>query len=350
REEIVQALAYLTIPALIGPILGPPVGGFITTYFHWRWIFWINVPIGALGIVLSTLYIPNIRERDVGPLDIKGFLLSGIGLSLLIFGITVYGQGLVPRSLTAAAIGVGGIGLVLYALHARRTPAPIIDLKLLNVATFRTNILGGFLFRIGVGAVPFLLPLMLQVGFGLSPLQSGSLTFMAAAGALMMKLTAAPIIRRFGFRRVLTLNAVWSALLLGLCALFTADTSSVVIMAVLLVGGFFRSLQFTALNAIAFADLKPAEMSRATSFVSVVQQLSVSTGVVVGAFVLDTTRSLRGDSALTQPDFGVAFAVVAAISATTALVNLQLAPDAGAEVSGHRRAPEPIPSQARPAR
>ena len=337
KDQFIGALAYLTVPALIGPIVGPPFGGFITTYFHWRWIFWINVPIGCVGLVLSTLFIPNIREREVPALDVVGFLMSGIGLSALIFGITVAGQAFVPKPLAIAA-AVGGLGLlVAYVAHARRTPHPILDLSLLSVPTFRTNVFGGFLFRVGVGATPFLLPLMLQVAFGLSPFQSGSLTFMTAAGALLMKLTAAPILRRFGFRRVLIVNALVSAVLLGACALFTAGTPGSVIMAVLLAGGFFRSLQFTSLNAIAYADLTPGQVSRATSFVSVAQQLSVSTGVVVGAFVLDRTRAFRGDLALTQPDFATAFLVVAAVSACSIFVNMRLSDEAGSEMSGHRR-------------
>jgi EmrB/QacA subfamily drug resistance transporter len=335
KSELVNAMAYLTVPALIGPIVGPPLGGFITTYLAWRWIFWINIPIGMLGLVLSTLFIPNIREERTDRLDVIGFFLSGIGLSTLIFGVTVLRQDLLSPQGKLAAIGTGIVCLALYVAHARRVAAPILDLRLLGVATFRSNIFGGFLFRIGVGAVPFLLPLMLQVAFGLSPFQSGSLTFISAAGALLMKFTAAPILKRFGFRPVLVLNALLSSAVLALSALFTAQTPAIVIMAVLLFGGFLRSLQFTSLNAIAFADLTPAQMSRATSFVSVVQQLSASGGVVVGAFVLDVTRSLRGDMALTQPDFAVAFLVVGMVSALSAIVNATLPAGAGAEVSGH---------------
>jgi EmrB/QacA subfamily drug resistance transporter len=338
KSDLVNAMAYLTMPALIGPIIGPPLGGFITTYFTWRWIFWINIPIGLLGLVLSTLFIPNIRERNTDRLDVVGFLLSGIGLSTLIFGVTVLRQDILPLQIKLAAIAVGACCLSLYVAHARRTVAPIIDLRLLAVPTFRANILGGFLFRIGVGAVPFLLPLMLQVGFGLTPFQSGSLTFMSAAGALMMKFTAAPILRRFGFRPILTFNAILSSVVLAMSALFTAQTPALVIMLVLLVGGFLRSLQFTSLNAIAFADLAPEQMSRATSFVSVVQQLSASSGVVIGAFALDVTRSFRGDMSLTQPDFAIAFLVVGCVSALSALVNARLPAEAGAEVSGHRAA------------
>lgn len=336
KRDLVGAMAYLTIPALIGPMIGPPLGGFITTTFHWRWIFWINIPIGIAGLVLSTIFVPRVRESDPGRLDWPGFLLSGLGLSLLIFGLTVAGRDLVAWPIVLAMLGAAAVLLAVYVAHALRVPAPVIDLRLLRITTFRVNILGGFLFRIGIGALPFLLPLMLQLGFGLTALQSGSLTFMTAAGALLMKATAAPILRRHGFRRVLVANAIVSAVLLGACAAFTALTPGPVIMIVLLVGGFFRSLQFTSLNAIAYADLAQPQMSRATSFVSVAQQLGVSTGVVVGAFLLDATRALRGDVALTQPDFAVAFLIVAAISASSALVGLQLEADAGAEVSGHK--------------
>ena len=184
KSEMVDALAYLTVPALIGPVVGPPLGGFITTYFHWRWIFWINVPIGLLGLLLSLRFIQNVREREVAPFDFKGFLLSGLGLLSLIFGLTVVGRGLVPLSVVAGLI-LGGIALLwLYVGHARRTPNAILDLSLLELPTFYAGVVGGFLFRLGIGALPFLLPLLLQIGFGLTPFQSGSLTFAAAAGAM----------------------------------------------------------------------------------------------------------------------------------------------------------------------
>ncbi|MCB1548068.1 MAG: DHA2 family efflux MFS transporter permease subunit [Hyphomicrobiaceae bacterium] len=336
KSELLRAFAMLSIPALIGPILGPPVGGFITTYAHWRWIFWINVPIGIIGVILVTLFIPNIKEEAVRPLDKLGFFLSGIGLSTLIFGTTIIGKGLLPPLVVWGLVGLGAALIVLYLLHARRAPHPIIDLSLLRIATFRTNIFGGFLFRLGTGSVPFLLPLMLQIGFGLSAFQSGLLTFCSALGALVMKTTAPPILRRFGFRTILTYNALLSAALLACFGLFTAATSHVVIIAVLLCAGFFRSLQFTSLVSIAYADVEKERMSRATSFVAVSQQLSIASGVAISAFVLEVMREIRGTSELVASDFSMAFAIIALIAAASSLVHRRLPADAGAELTGRR--------------
>jgi EmrB/QacA subfamily drug resistance transporter len=334
RRELVRALAYLTVPALIGPLIGPPLGGFIATYFHWRYIFWINVPIGALGMLLVTRYIPDLREEQSYPLDVLGFLLSGIGLSSLVFGFSVAGPGFVSRDLAAALIATGALSLALYVRHARRALHPIIDLGLLNVTTFRTAVLGGSLFRVGLGSVPFLLPLMLQTGFGLTAFQSGSLTFIAALGAIAMKTTAQPILRRFGFRRVLIVNALISIAFFCANALFTPSTPHWAIMGVLLAGGFFRSLEFTALNALGYADIDHRAMSRATSFAAVGQQLSLSAGVAIGAAALEIARDLRGGGPPRAEDFAPAFLAVAAISAASVLFFWRLAPNAGDELTG----------------
>ncbi len=336
REELVTALAYLTVPALLGPIMGPPLGGFITTYFDWRWIFWINVPIGILGVTLATLFISDIRETEVWPLDVRGFLLSGAGLSSLSFGLTVIGRGIVPAPVTAALI-LGGLALVgAYVLHARRAPYPIIDLALLRMPTFRASVTGGFVFRLGIGALPFLLPLMLQIGFGLNPFQSGCLTFAAAAGAMLMKTTAKPILRRFGFRRVLVWNAAFSSLFMVGYGLFRPSTPEWLLWAALLGGGFFRSLQFTSINAIAYADVDAPEMSRATSFASVMQQLSLSTGVAAGAGAIELSQWWHADAALTTRDFSFAFYAVALVSASASLIFARLPADAGDLMRGTR--------------
>ena len=338
RAELVRAMTYLSVPALLGPVLGPPVGGFITTYFHWRWIFWINVPIGAVGVVLATLFIPNLKEEAPWPLDRVGFLLSGTGLAAVIFGLTVAGRGFLPGSADAVLIAAGVMLVSRYILHARRVPFPIIDLKLLRVPTFFAAIVGGFFFRVGVGAIPFLLPLLFQVGFGLTPFESGSLTFVSAAGAMLMKTTAAPILRTLGFRQALLWNTLLCAGFLCVNALFRPSTPHVVVIVILLAGGFFRSLQFTALNALAFADIDNRAMSRATSFAAVGQQLSLSVGVSLGAAGLEVARSLHGGGAVLVSDFTPAFLLVAAVSATSVFMFWRLEPDAGAVVSGRRRA------------
>ncbi len=347
RSELVQALAYLTMPALIGPILGPPLGGFITTYSDWRWIFWINVPIGVLGVVLATLYIENIKEPDPPKLDAPGLLMTGLGLSGLMFGSTVAGRGEFPPVVVAGLIGAGLLLLGFYVRHAKRAAHPIIDLKLLEIQTFSASLYGGFLFRLGIGALPFLLPLMLQLGFGLTPFQSGCLTFGAAAGSFLMKATAQPILRRFGFRRVMVFNALISSAFLAFYGLFTATTPWWLMFTLLLAGGFFRSLEFTSINAIAYADVDNAAMSRATSFASVMQQLSLSTGVAVGAAVIELSRTAHGDAVLRAGDFGAAFFLVALISAASALIFMRLPPTAAASLTA-RTAPA-IASAATPA-
>ncbi|HYF56365.1 MAG TPA: DHA2 family efflux MFS transporter permease subunit [Salinarimonas sp.] len=338
KAELVPALAYLTVPALLGPVLGPPVGGFITTYFDWRWIFLINIPIGLAGIALATAYFENVREENPPRLDLLGFALLGTGLAALMLGLATGGRHLMPLEASGAVGVLGAVALALYFVRARRVEAPILKLSLLRLPTFRAAVIGGSLFRVGVGAIPFLLPLMLQVGFGLNPLQSGLLTFMAAVGALFMKTLAARILRGFGFRQVLVVNALVCAVFVAVNGWFAPDTPRALIMAVLLIGGCFRSLQFTAINAIAFADVPPRDMSYATSLTSAAQQVALSIGVALGAFVLEAASLAQGREAVQSADFMPAFMVIAAISAVSVLFFLRLDPDAGAEMSGHRQA------------
>jgi EmrB/QacA subfamily drug resistance transporter len=335
KSELVGALALLAIPAMVGPVVGPPLGGFITTYFDWRWIFFINIPIGLLGIVLATLWFEDIREEDRPPLDALGFVLSGFGLAALMLGLATGGRHLMPVEVSVAFAVAGAAALAAYVAHARRTPYPLVRLDLLRIPTFRASVTGGFLFRIGVGAIPFLLPLMLQLGFGLSPLQSGLLTFVSAAGALFMKTMAARILKSFGFRAVLTVNAFVAAAFLAANGLFTPATPHAAIMVILFVGGCFRSLEFTALNAVAFADVSTRDMSHATSLSSVAQQLSLSVGVALGAAVLETVAQAHGDPGVTAGDFWPAFLIVALVSGLSGFVFARLAPSAGAEMSGH---------------
>ncbi|QIJ75948.1 MFS transporter [Methylobacterium sp. NI91] len=346
KSELVGALAYLTIPALIGPILGPPLGGFITTYADWRWIFFINIPIGLAGIVLATLYFGDIREETRPPLDVTGFLLSGGGLALLMLGFASTGRHLLPDGVSWACMAGGGVLVGLYLRHARRTEHPLIRLDLLKHQTFRAAVTGGSLFRIGTGAIPFLLPLMLQIGFGLDPLHSGLITFAAAAGALLIKIIGPRILRAHGFRRVMVINALLASAFLAVNGLFTAQTPHWIIVSVLLLGGCVRSLQFTCVNAIAYADLESREMSAATSLASVAQQLSLSLGVSIGALALEGAAAWHGHSGIEAGDFPLAFLGVALISAGSFFVFRRLAPDAGAEVSGQRRVVESVPRPA----
>ncbi len=342
KHELVSALAWLVVPALLGPLIGPPLGGFITTYFSWRWIFWINIPIGIIGILLATRYIENIRERSVPPLDVRGFMLSGIGLAGLAFGFTTIGQHFMPTSISLALLAAGAAALFGYVLHARSTPFPLLDLRLLSIPTFRASVASGSLFRVGIGALPFLLPLLFQIGFGMSALQSGLLSFAGAIGAMVMRASAATILRRFGIKRVVLINTVVAAGFIAACALFRPDTPYAFIISVLLIGGFFRALQFTSLNSLAFADLGSSDMSQATSFTSVAQQISITAGVAVAALALEGVRYVRGDVVLAASDFVPAFLIVAAISATSIFFLLPLPIDAGASLTA------PPPDEAPP--
>lgn len=334
KSELVDALAWLTIPALIGPLVGPPVGGFITDHFGWRWVFWLNVPFGIAAIAFATAMMPEVKAVEAPKLDFPGFLLSGFGLSALIFGLTVMGRDLLPGYMPTALVVCGAILVTAYVHHARRTEKPILDLRLLRIETFRTGVLGGSLFRIGVGAVPFLLPLMFQLAYGMSATQSGMITFVAAAGAISMKLGAARLIRRFGFRNLLLVNGLLASASISVMGLLSSATPYVLAISLLFVGGFLRSLQFTALNAISYSDIESAEASYATSLYTVAQQLSLSMGVVLAAFVLEAAQWWRGEQTLTPMDFTIAFFVVAACSVSAVGQYIWLNPKAGASVSG----------------
>ena len=276
-------MAWVTMPALIGPVLGPPVGGFITTYATWHWIFIINVPIGLLGIVLATRYIEDIRAEKHERFDLFGMVLAGLGIAGVAFGLSVLGLNYLPWTVVAALIVGGACFIAAYLVHARHTAVPALDLTLFRLPTFFASVTGGFIFRLGIGALPFLLPLMLQVGFGMTPFQSGMITFATALGAMGMKWAAATILRRFGFRTVLVINTLISSVFLAVCAAFTQTTPVAMMVTLLLVGGFFRSLQFTSINTLAYAEVDPAQVSRATALISVAQQLAISAGVALGA-------------------------------------------------------------------
>lgn len=347
KSELVRALSWLTVPALLGPMLGPVVGGFITTYSHWRYIFLVNLPIGALGMWFAWRHIPQLHG-PVGRLDWLGFGLSSLGLAAAIFGLSTLGRQMSSIGLSLSISLVGVCLLVMYVLHARRHPQPLINLDLFRVPTFRIGVLGGFVFRIGVGATPFLLPLMLQLGFGYDPLESGLVTFSAAAGAMFMKTIAAWILNRFGFRRVLVVNAVVASLFLAPLGLFRDDTPYLLMVSVLLLGGCVRSLQFTSLNAIIYADIDQARMAQASSLAAMMQQVALATGVTVGGYALSLAASATGRAVEDSLNFTLAFATIALISLGSVLPLRRLAPDAGAEMAGHAQVGQEV-SEPKPA-
>lgn len=341
KNELVAAMSWLTIPALVGPLVGPPVGGFITTYFSWHWIFLINIPIGFIGIWLATRYLPE-TERLVTPrLDLIGFVLVGIGASGVVFGLSVVSMPALPPIVGVVTLITGVVAGLLYLLHARRRPNPLLALDLLKNQTFRTSVFGGGLFRIGIGAVPFLLPLMLQIGFGLTPFQSGLITFVSAIGAIGMKLVTTRVFRMAGFRRVLVFGSLISAASVAVNGLFTPQTPYLVILTILLVGGFLRSMFFTGVNALTYADISAEDTSKATPIAAVGQQLSIALGVAVAGGILEVATTVHGGP-LTLADFHTAFFIVAAISALASLSFLRLSPDAGSAVSGHGARPAKV--------
>jgi len=312
------------------------------TYTSWRWIFAINIPIGILGLALSLRFIPNVREPRREPLDLTGFAIVSLGLAATMFGFENIGRGVIPGIAIAALVAVGLALLALYARRARSVAAPILDLSLLRVRTFGASVVGGFVFRMGIGALPFLTPLMLQLGFGLTPFASGMITFAGAAGALLMKLTAAPILRVFGFRRVLIANTVLCAGFMASYGLFGPTTPHLVITAILLVGGFFRSLQFTSLNTLAYADIAEPAMSHATTLSAVAQQLSLTFGVGLGALLLHATLISRGGTTLGADDFAYTYFAIAAISLASLFFFTPLPRAAGSEMSGRAEHAEAV--------
>jgi EmrB/QacA subfamily drug resistance transporter len=333
KARLVSAMAWVTMPALVGPVIGPPVGGLILTYSNWRWIFDINVPIGIAGIVLASLFVPDRRE-PAGPFDLLGLTLSGAAFAAFLAVLELAGRGIVPVwaliTLAAAAVAAGA----LYGLHARRQARPLLDFSLMRLPSFAVSVLAGSLFRVGVGAVPFLLPMMLQLGFGRTPLQSGMVTFAAAAGAVISKPGTQYVLRYFGFRKVLVFNGVVSALGLAVYAAFRADWPLWALYGVLLVTGYLRSLQFTSYNTIAYAEVAPARMSAATTLYSALQQISLTVGIPISAGVLHLVRG--GHTVPLPADFSAAFLVVAAISVLAGPVSLLLPRNAGSEMSGRR--------------
>jgi EmrB/QacA subfamily drug resistance transporter len=345
KSELVRAMSYLTMPAMLGPVLGPPIGGFIVTYFSWRWIFFINIPVAVLGVVLVSIFIENVREQVVMKLDWRGFVLTGFGLAGIVYGFENVGRGLMPFYVVAAMLVGGALCMVVYAWHAKRTPHAIIDLSVFRLPSFMASTVGGTFLRLAMGSTPFLLALLLQMGFGMSALEAGLITFTSAAGALLMKATARPIIAWFGFKNVLVWNTILTGgIFMGYC-LFRATTPHWLIIGTLLVGGFFRSLQFTALNTLAYADVDQPRMSRASSLASMAQQLSQSLGIGFAAILLSFLRRGHTGHALVASDVTPAFFIIGAVSLLGLLFFLPLAHDVGAEVSGRRSRetqPEPM--------
>ncbi len=335
RKNLVAAMSWLLVPALIGPILGPPVGGMIVTYLDWRWIFYINVPIGLLGFILVSLFIEEFKGEPAGPFDWIGLCLSGISLGSLLFGFEMSSRS-GEAVLAVSLIGVGLIFGAAYLRHARKHPSPILDFSLMRIPSFNASVVAGSLTRITQGAQPFLLPLMLQLGFNLSAASAGGIVVATALGSMTMKAVAPRILRQFGFRNSLIINGVISTCLYALCAAFRPDWPLPVIFVILYFCGFFMSFQFTAYNTVAYDEIGRERMSSATSFYTTFQQLMLSLGICVGALALHGAMTASNHDVPQLADFSVAFLVVTAISLTATIWNMRFDSAAGADISGHQ--------------
>lgn len=330
KSELITAMNYVTIPAMLGPILGPSVGGFIVTYFSWQWIFFINLPIGVLGVCLVYTFIPDMRETDVPAFDLKGFVLVGFAVAAMILGFEAMGRGLLPAAAIAVLIAAGmscGVG---YVFHARRKSGPIIDLTLLRIKTFAASIWGGALVYVGATSQVFLLALLLQLGFGFTPFQSGLTTLATAAGSVLIKSFVRPVVRLLGIRRLLIYNTVLTAAYICACGFFRVSTPYVVILLILLISGLSRSIEYTAIQALGYADLPPAQTARATGFSSMAQQVWLSFGVGLVALIMQIARQFHGHAAIAPDDIAPAYFTIAFLSLVAAGVFARLPRNAGA--------------------
>jgi EmrB/QacA subfamily drug resistance transporter len=339
KNELVGAMSVLTMPALVGPVIGPVLGGAIVTFFNWRWIFYINLPVALVGVALVRAFVPNVKEQAVSPLDWWGIMLTGLGLAGLIFGFENLGRDFLPVAEVAGLFAVSAICFGLYWLHARDNPHAIIDLSIFRVKTFQTGVVGGGFFRVAMGSTPFLLAMLLQIGFGMSAFRAGLMTFISAAGALVMKTTAPPILRRFGFKQVLVVNGVICSSTFIAYAFFRPTTAHWLIMAVLATGGFFRSLQFTTLNGLAYAEIDQDRMSRASTTSSMAQQLVQSVGIGLAAMLLHFISRWKGETRLTWDAVSPAFAIIGAVTFISLFWYVRLPANAGEELHdrGRRR-------------
>ena len=334
KHELLKAMAFLSIPGLIGPVVGPPLGGFIVTYATWHWIFLINLPIGLLGLWMVTKHVNELPAPTTKPkLDTVGFLLTAVCMASMVGAFEMLGHtGLDSAGWVLLMMTVGLVCGALYIRHARQHNDPIIDLSLMRIPTFKAAVLAGNLCRFTVGATPFLLALLMQVGFGMSPLASGMITLASAAGALMMKFVVTSILKTWGYRRVLAFNAILTGVSLGLCASFTSNSGTLVMIGMILMAGCFRSLQFTAINSIGYADITEQKTSRASSFLAMAQQLGLSLGVSVAAGTLNLSMLLRGAENLNDVDVRVGLIVVGLVCASASIFFMKLPNDAGASL------------------
>jgi EmrB/QacA subfamily drug resistance transporter len=336
KPDLMAAIAYLTWPALAAPVIAPVLGGLLVTYASWRWIFVVNLPLGLIAFLVALRRVPDVRHDRPAPLDWWGFALTAAGLGATVFGLELLTGAQVDWLLFTASTTSGAVLLGIAVHHLRRSTHPLIDLRVLRLPTFRVTSVGGSLFRLAIGALPFLLPLMFQESFGWSPLKAGLLVIAVFVGNLGIKPMATRLMRRFGFRPVLVAANAGSGLTILLCAFVTARTPVVLIVVLLVTSGALRSIGFTAYNTIAFADIPAAGMTNANTLAAAVQQLTMGLGVAAGSLALRVGASLS-DDATSRTAFGVAFGLMAVLTFIAAAESLRLDRRAGWAVSAAGR-------------
>jgi len=316
KHELIRAIATITWPGLAAPVLGPPVGGFITTYASWRWIFFLNAPLGLVALALALRLIPKGRGEARAPFDAIGFILTSVACLAIMVGLDLIGRQDASGLLAILAL-IGGLGVgAIAARHARRHRNPLVDLRALSIRSYAVTIWGGSLFRIAIFSIPFLLPLLFQIGFGLSAFASGLLVLAVFAGNLAMKPFTTPILRRFRFRDTLVVNGLINAASIFACAFLAPTTPVAVIAAILFVGGLTRSMQFTAINTLAFAEVPEDRMSGANTLFNMVQQMAMGVGIALGAVLLRIVSPVDPDARGIIPlaSFHIAFVIVGVIA------------------------------------
>ena len=282
KSELIRAMSFVAIPGLIGPMLGPIAGGLIVGYFHWRVIFFVNLPIGLIGLCMVYLHLPDYREKS-DPLDIVGLILFGSGIALLSYVLEVFGEHTLSVREILGLLVISILLLAGYGLHATKTAFPLLSLSLFRIRTFRAAVSGSFFTRLGIGGIPFILPLLYQVGLGFTPIQSGLLMTPQAIAAMSLKMTMPRVLTRFGYRGVLISNTVILGLLIALFGTIGVGTPVWLIVAQAFCFGFFSSLQYTSMNTLVYADITEEQTSRASSIASTMQQMSISFGVATAS-------------------------------------------------------------------
>jgi len=337
KSELIRAMSFVAIPGLIGPMLGPIAGGLIVGYFHWRVIFFVNLPIGLTGLVLVYLHLPDYREKS-NPLDVVGLILFGSGIALLSYVLEVFGEHTLSAGQILGLLVISILLLAAYGLHATKTPFPLLALRLFRIRTFRAAVSGSFFTRLGIGGIPFVLPLLYQVGLGLTPIQSGLLMMPQAIAAISLKMTMPGILARFGYRGVLVSNTLILGLLILLFATIGVSTPVWIIVAQAFCFGFFSSLQYTSMNTLVYADMTADQTSSASSIASTMQQMSISFGVATAALVIAIFIPDRFHSSAPEMIQGIhrAFCVLGGITVLSTIVFRELRSTDGDTTSQHK--------------